>query len=407
MSRPRVSPIEWQSIADDFKAISRGFSVVKANYVQKSRKALNGGLHPDPFGRERQATNFSSRTAAVVGEDDAERWIDIELLGELEPRKRIDRAAEKAGALLKSDFIEHDLHRELLEGWRYTNATCMWWCLLFETAFTKEHLTLCTDRQIWDTSKGTLLTCERSIEAIRARKCIPIIGAFIPDLWMTELPDASCGELPDAADACAILAGILAADAAKQAAGSNPIADAEYLLRRMQGDFARGTVAFPCTGPESWLNRFLTETGWDFHRANHAVQLLIGHGAIREDATVFGPATFKTLYLLDFDALCAVKDKGRELAQPDGDSIPIRIKQVGLQYQDAFADLKNGGTPEPTDRECYDRAKQRANEEGDTNFRDFDTWARYVRDYRKETGTQKNKPRKGRTGRNVVSLEQL
>lgn len=94
-----------------------------------------------------------------------------------------------------------------------------------------------------------------------------------------------------------------------------------------------------------------------------------------------------------------------EGAEPsDGPAIPPRFQKAWQQYQQARKLL--GG--DPTDRECYEALEKAHEHEGTGDeLPRFATWSKYVRDYRRLTHQQRNRPRAGRTSRNVVSRDAL
>ena len=84
-------------------------------------------------------------------------------------------------------------------------------------------------------------------------------------------------------------------------------------------------------------------------------------------------------------------------------------KRAFLQYQIAAAGLASSpvggrGARGPTDRAAYDWVRDHRGEgEAWELPAEFDTWSRYLRYARKKVGAPKNRPRRGRGGRSIVS----
>ena len=79
---------------------------------------------------------------------------------------------------------------------------------------------------------------------------------------------------------------------------------------------------------------------------------------------------------------------------------PLRIRKAWQQSRNAVEAL---GESKPTDREAYDLLEKRAGHSGEGGeLPSFAAWSRYLRDYRRLTNQQKNKPRRGRKGGSMV-----
>jgi hypothetical protein len=91
--------------------------------------------------------------------------------------------------------------------------------------------------------------------------------------------------------------------------------------------------------------------------------------------------------------------------QSEGDSAgklpPSRLKVLN-QYRDALS--KCPALNEAIDQDVYDWLKEHSD---DDPLPSFANWSRYLREARKATGTNKNTPRSGRTGRSVVRSDEI
>jgi hypothetical protein len=88
-------------------------------------------------------------------------------------------------------------------------------------------------------------------------------------------------------------------------------------------------------------------------------------------------------------------------------SIPNRARKAGEQYRQAAEAL---GVSDPTDRQAYDQMATAMETSGEReDLASFDTWQRNLREYRRLTGQQKNRPRAGREGsaRSLVRADQI
>src|SRR5690606_27561693 len=73
------------------------------------------------------------------------------------------------------------------------------------------------------------------------------------------------------------------------------------------------------------------------------------------------------------------------------DAMPDRVRRAGKQYAAAAELLRGELEREPTDREAYDRMEELAADAGrKVELPEFDTWSRYLRDYRKGNAEGKN-----------------
>lgn len=96
--------------------------------------------------------------------------------------------------------------------------------------------------------------------------------------------------------------------------------------------------------------------------------------------------------------------QNQERKQEVGDkSLEVRYEKAYQSY--CYAVEKNTGIE--TDKQAYDWLKENGCEDEDYQLPSFETWQRYVQSGRKYHGTQKNKPRGGRTGRSVVQRKDL
>ncbi|MBW7906574.1 MAG: hypothetical protein LC135_16355 [Phycisphaerae bacterium] len=98
-------------------------------------------------------------------------------------------------------------------------------------------------------------------------------------------------------------------------------------------------------------------------------------------------------------------DGANSTGEPKGESagMPDRVRKVGEQYT-RTRDVLNPGNPNPTDREVYDALARACAQSGEANeLPGFDTWQRYLREWRRANGEQKNTRRAGR-GRASGSL---
>lgn len=85
--------------------------------------------------------------------------------------------------------------------------------------------------------------------------------------------------------------------------------------------------------------------------------------------------------------------------------IPNRIRKAAEQYRQAAEAMDE---PKPTDKDAYEKLSKAHQREGAADeLPDFATWSRYLRDYRRRTDGQKNKPRRGRSGRSIQHRSQL
>lgn len=77
-------------------------------------------------------------------------------------------------------------------------------------------------------------------------------------------------------------------------------------------------------------------------------------------------------------------------------SMPYRTRKAGEQYRQAAEAL---GVSDPTDLQVYDQLAAAMETSGEKEgLASFETWQRNLREYRRLTGQQKNKPRAGRAG---------
>ncbi|MFH1110130.1 MAG: hypothetical protein V1790_13180 [Planctomycetota bacterium] len=75
-------------------------------------------------------------------------------------------------------------------------------------------------------------------------------------------------------------------------------------------------------------------------------------------------------------------------------SIPNRAQKAGEQYRQAADAL---GVPDPPDQQVFDQLTTAMEISGEkADLPTFATWQRNLREYRRLTGQQKNKPRAGR-----------
>jgi hypothetical protein len=95
--------------------------------------------------------------------------------------------------------------------------------------------------------------------------------------------------------------------------------------------------------------------------------------------------------------------KGEPGDSSDLPSIPDRVRTIGEQYT-RTCDVLKPTNSNPTDREVYDVLAKACAQSGEANeLPEFNTWQRYLREWRKATGQQKNSRRAGR-GRASGSL---
>lgn len=87
--------------------------------------------------------------------------------------------------------------------------------------------------------------------------------------------------------------------------------------------------------------------------------------------------------------------------------IPVRAQKAASQYRLGFEAL---GDPKATDRQIYDLLAKKMKTSGEkAELPSFDTWQRNLREYRRLTEQQKNKPRGGRgqTSGSIVPADQI
>jgi len=96
-------------------------------------------------------------------------------------------------------------------------------------------------------------------------------------------------------------------------------------------------------------------------------------------------------------------ETGASQASPDGTEcqLPARFERAYRSFK--FAELHLGRVP--TDIEAYKWLEEEGPE--DYSLPDLETWKRYLRKGREHYGEQKNSPRAGRTGRSVLTSNDL
>lgn len=167
--------------------------------------------HPvlNQAGQPVDVTMPASRTVFVKGDDEHAEHL---------------RSLAVRGGRLAIDMRTALLGR--LAGWRFSRDhrdEAVWWTLLFEVAWAKEHELLTARRMIWTQpnlrlpyDREQLRSIASSFEAFRKRgkgpETHPLDAPLFPAPWLDRLPDAYCSDINDAAPACACLAEALLAE---------------------------------------------------------------------------------------------------------------------------------------------------------------------------------------------------
>jgi hypothetical protein len=108
---------------------------------------------------------------------------------------QLSTIAKRAGAAAAAGDFKV---ARILDGWRFSTTSDLWWALVFELAWTGTHPLLTADRRIWlpSESPNTYVPYDReTLKALSASEFGP--ASAIPVAWLQHLPEAWISELDD------------------------------------------------------------------------------------------------------------------------------------------------------------------------------------------------------------------
>lgn len=241
---------------DDFNAIRRSTSPVKATLIHAATNAEAMGVPPAPIPPQQMLeyggsaglrkchqrfdltgspqftdkpildvhgqpiTDSNGKALDVVMP--ATRFIFLE--GDPDAVKRLCAAAARAGALLTIG-CDH-AYVSAFAGWQFCRPDDRWWAFVFETAWAGRHPMLRATRRIWarnDAKARVFLPYDIDALRLLAKSNGPLHGE-IPPAWLEQLPEAFQSTLDDMASGCADALDVLIQEVEGSSLQVNPAA---------------------------------------------------------------------------------------------------------------------------------------------------------------------------------------